>query len=227
MNEVTILVPGFKDDIHFLAKLAKRLEAAGFVAECISPQPSNGAAPIELLAGQVARAITARFAPEQPLNLVGFSMGGLICRTYVQHLGGSTRTRRLITLATPHQGTYSAYLLNRPAGYQMRPGSAFLATLNEDLAALARVRVTSIWTPLDVTIVPAHSSRLPIGEMVAIWSPFHATLPSDPRVVQAVVRALRQPVEVGEQTKPPIPSPSPLKEKGTASSQIETKIPLS
>jgi triacylglycerol lipase len=190
MGEVTILIPGFNDDETFLASLARSLNQQGFAAHCLAPQPSDGSIPIEALAEQLQRRLHERWGPDQPLNFVAYSMGGLICRTYLQWLGGLARTRRLITLATPHRGTYLAYLFERPACVQMRPGSAFLTALNHDLTPLAALPFTSIWTPLDLTIVPATSSRLPVGQSLPILSPFHATLPMDPRVVRAVVAAL-------------------------------------
>jgi len=163
--------------------------------QAISPQPSNGAVGIEVLAARLAAQIDADFAPQQPLNLVGFSMGGLICRTYVQKLGGAARVRRLVTLATPHQGTWLAYLFNRPACLQMRPGSAFLANLNSDLSALEQIRFTSLWTPLDLTILPARSSQMKVGETISIVSPFHRALLFDPRVLRRIADLLRQPVD--------------------------------
>jgi len=195
MHEPTILVPGFKDDVHILRRLVTFLDKAGLNPYPISPQPSNGAVGIEVLAGQLATAIDAAFGPTQPINLVGFSMGGLICRTYVQKLGGVTRTRRLITVATPHQGTWTAYTYRQPACLQMRPGSAFLTELNEDISPLAQIKFSSIWTPLDLTILPATSSCLLVGEMRPIISPFHGTLLFDPRVMRLVAEVLRQPIE--------------------------------
>lgn len=194
MNEPTILVPGFRDNARILRRLVTVLNKAGLNPYPISPQPSDGAVGIDVLATQLATQIEAAFGPDQAINLVGFSMGGLICRTYVQKLGGISRTRRLITLATPHQGTWSAYTYNRPACLQMRPGSRFLADLNEDISALEQLNFISIWTPLDLTILPAKSSCLLVGETIPIVSPFHGTLLFDPRILRMIVDILRQPV---------------------------------
>ena len=204
MSETTVLVPGFNDDERMVAPLARSLERAGFATLCVAPQPSNGDAPIELLAKQLAAAIDNQLPPEQPLNLVGFSMGGLVCRVYIQQLGGLARTRRLITLATPHQGTYMAYVCERPACVQMRPGSSFLTELNRDLSALHHLQFTSLWTPFDLTIVPAMSSVLDVGNARAVFSPFHATLPLDPRIPGLITTALRRPLSgAGEKTALP------------------------
>lgn len=42
------------------------------------------------------------------LWLVGHSMGGLVARYFLEHLGGADITRRLITIGTPHRGAPKA-----------------------------------------------------------------------------------------------------------------------
>ena len=49
------------------------------------------------------------------MHVVGHSLGGLIARYYVTRLGGDERVHTLVTLGTPHSGTYSAYALPSPA----------------------------------------------------------------------------------------------------------------
>lgn len=193
MENVTILVPGFNDDTLILSPLTAYLQRAGLNPYALSPQPSNGTVSIETLAKQLAKLIEQQVPTRQRLNLVGFSMGGLICRVYLQQLGGAARSDRLITVATPHQGTWSAYSFNRPACIEMRPGSQFLAQLNGDLSALRTLAVTSIWTPLDLTIMPSINSYLPVGDFVSILSPFHQTMLMDGQVLRVITDTLRRP----------------------------------
>lgn len=103
---------------------------------------------------------------------LSFSMGGLICRCDPQQLGGNLR-QEPITLSTPHNGTYSSYLFNRPATIQMRPGSQFLSELNRYFDLLDNISFTSIWTPHYITIMPSESSRLPVGRMLQIPTLIH------------------------------------------------------
>ncbi len=46
------------------------------------------------------------------LWLVSHSMGGLVARYFLEHLGGADITRRLITIGTPHRGAPKALLLS-------------------------------------------------------------------------------------------------------------------
>jgi triacylglycerol lipase len=186
-----VLVPGIHDDAGKLTRIHAALAAAGRDAAIISPQPSDGSVPLDALAGQLAACIAAGYPPDQPLDFFGFSMGGLIIRSYLQQLGGLPRAQRFVTLATPHRGSRLAHVSRQPAVVQMRPGSAFLAQINEQMEMLRQVDFTSIWTPFDLIIVPQRSSVLPVGRMVRVLSPMHGLLPYDARVVQIVVDALR------------------------------------
>lgn len=201
MENATILVPGFNDDTRILRTLGAYLQREGLNPYALSPQPSNGMAPLEALATQLAQQIGQIVPSERRLNLVGFSMGGLICRVYIQLFGGAERTDRLITVATPHQGTWTAYSYERPACIQMRPGSRLLRQLNSDLDVLRRLAVTSIWTPFDLTIMPAINSYLTVGDFVAILSPFHQTMLMDERVLRVIADTLHRTVPAATPTQ--------------------------
>lgn len=194
VENATILVPGFNDDTLILQPLVDYLQREALQPIALSPQPSNGTVSIEILAQQLAKLIEQRVSPKQRLNLVGFSMGGLVCRVYLQQLGGARRSDRLVTVATPHQGTWSAYSFNRPACVEMRPGSQFLAQLNGDLTALRTIAVTSIWTPFDITIMPAVNSYLGVGDFISVLSPFHQLMLMDSRVLRVIADTLHYPL---------------------------------
>ena len=175
-------------------RMSRYLRERGFEVHAIDLVPRDGSVELEALAAQIAAYVDAKLAPGSPLDLVGFSMGGVVSRYYVQRLGGVERVRRFVTISSPHHGTAMAHLMNRPGVAQMRPNSRFLEDLNGDLAALERVDLTSIWTPLDLMIVPANSSRLPLGREVLVASPLHGLMIRDPRALRAVAEALSAPL---------------------------------
>lgn len=57
------------------------------------------------------------FYTRDSLVIVGYSMGGLVSRAYIINFGGSQRLKRLITLATPHNGSPLADLTYIPLIY--------------------------------------------------------------------------------------------------------------
>ena len=177
--------------------MSRYLRERGFEVHALDLVPSDGSAAIEQLAAQVAAYVDERLPPGAPLDLVGFSMGGVVSRYYVQRLGGAERVRRFITISAPHHGTATAYLSGKAGAVQMRPGSPFLAALNADLSALDRLDVTTMWTPLDLMIMPPDSSRLPVGREVLVAAPLHALMLHDPRALRAVAAALAAPLGAG------------------------------
>jgi triacylglycerol lipase len=189
-----LLVPGYRDNASVFARFVEYLRGQSFDTFPISLTPSDGRVPLETLAGQVADYVNNSFAADQPLDFVGFSMGGVVLRYYLQRMGGLARAHRFVTLGTPHQGTWIAYGSNRPGVRQMRPGSAFLRNLDEDVDRLGTISFTSIWTPLDLTIVPARSSALHVGRQEPVRISHHRALVTNRRSLERVADALRTPV---------------------------------
>lgn len=187
----TVLVPGWLDNDRTLSRLRTFLELNGVRAVICSPQPSDGSAPIQRLAEQLAAFVEHGFGAQEQVNLFGFSMGGLIHRVYLQEMEGWRRVHKFVTVATPHRGTMTARLASHQAGLQMRPDSDFITQLNHDLSPLERVRFTSVWSPFDLTIVPANSSVLPVGKSKRVWSPAHGVMMYDTNVMRVVAQLLR------------------------------------
>ena len=138
--------------------MKRRLEKQGF--ECLVPKlrPSDGRGGLEALAEGLKKDIDAAYGPAQPISIIAFSMGGLVSRQYLQNLGGAARCERLFTISSPHHGTKAAWVYPTKGAEQMRPGSAFLATLEKSEAKLGKMPIVSYRTPLDLIILPATSS---------------------------------------------------------------------
>jgi triacylglycerol lipase len=186
-----VLVPGIWDTSSVFDRMTARLEKAGWSVCAVSLKPNDGSVTLEQSADDLRRLIDARLGPRGSLDMVAFSMGGLVARYYAQRLGGLERMSHLVTISTPHCGTRTAYLQPFPGVREMRPGSPFMLDLDRDAAGLARISVTSIWSPLDILIFPAVSSRLPFGREVRIPVLLHFLMPGDRRVIEAVMRGLK------------------------------------
>ncbi len=170
------------------------LSSLGWEVHSFDLKPSNARLGLDKLAEQISAYVTQDFAPNQPIDLVGLSMGGLVSRYYVQKLGGNKRVQRFITIASPHYGTWLAYTLPFIGCVQMRPGSAFLQDLNRDIEILTQLSFTSIWTPYDFIIVPPQNSRLRIGQEIKLPIFAHAMMVRDKKTLQALVKALSSPI---------------------------------
>ena len=76
----------------------------------------------------------------------------------------------------------------------MRPGSDLLRDLNQDVTMLKRLNFTSMWTPFDVMILPANSSRMPVGKEVKLNVLLHRQMVTDSHSINALVEELKAPI---------------------------------
>lgn len=186
-----LLVHGLNDTTTVFQTMERFLQAQGWEVHSFNMTPCNGDECLAALARQVQGYIEETFTPEQRFDLVGFSMGGIISRYYLQRLDGAKRVDRFINISAPNYGTQAAYFSQRHGCMQMRPDSEFLADLNQDNKKLLEgIKLTYIWTPLDLMIIPPQSSKMPLGKEVIIPVPFHGWMVEDARTIKAVATAL-------------------------------------
>jgi triacylglycerol lipase len=186
-----LLVHGLYDTVAKFKELSAYLNQLGWSVHSINLKPNDGSALLNDLAKQVADYVDQTFESGQMIDLLGFSMGGLVTRYYLQRLGGVERVKRYITIAAPNNGTLTAYSLPLKGIVQMRMNSLFLDDLNQDHDQyLSQLQVTNLWTPYDLMILPAHSSKMGIGREISVPVAVHAWMPSDRRVMKLIASAL-------------------------------------
>ena len=190
-----LLVHGINDTGAVFNKMASYLREQGLSVHTVDLVPNNGAEVLDKLAQQVANYISTTFEAKQPFDLVGFSMGGLVSRYYIQRLGGINRVQRFITISSPHKGTIVAYGTWLAGAVQMRPNSDFINDLNSDVEMLKQLNFTSIWTPYDLMILPAESSQLGIDKEVILPVILHPLMLTDIRALIIVAKALIAPLK--------------------------------
>jgi triacylglycerol lipase len=192
MSKVPVLL------VHGIWDTAARIEPlrAGLALRGIEQviamdlRPNNGSALIPVLAEQVRDAVTQ--LGDTQVDLVGFSMGALVSRYYLQRLGGNTRVRRFVSISGPHAGTLMAYGMPFAGVKQMRPGSALLSDLSADADPWGKTEVHTLRTPYDLMIVPSTSSELSGSRSQVQFSvKMHRFMIQDSRVLDHVASLLR------------------------------------
>ncbi|GAB4542313.1 MAG: hypothetical protein Tsb0014_35000 [Pleurocapsa sp.] len=113
-------------------------------------------------------------------------MGGLVCRYYLQRLGGLKRVKNLLTVACPHKGTLTAYLTWKYACREMIPRSDFLRDLNSDEYKLNQINCIAIWNPFDFVILPPENSKISAGFNIKIPCLHHSSVTENKRVFVAI-----------------------------------------
>ena len=190
-----ILIHGIWDTKTIFNKMSAHLTQLGWCVHSLNLTPNDGSLGLASMAQQLADYISETFHPEQSLDIVGYSMGGLVSRYYVQRLGGINRVQRFITISSPHKGTLTAYSLPLPGYLDMRPHSSFLQDLDRDIAILKQINFTSIWTPFDVMILPSNSSQMPVGKEVKLKVWLHRQMVTDTQSINGLVEELKAPIK--------------------------------
>ena len=173
----------------------RQLEERGFTVFTVDCTPWYGR--IEGFVPQLARAIDEVLAATgaAEVTLIGHSMGGLISRAYLDRFGTS-KVNRVITLGSPHQGTWMAQLMFTPNVRDMREGSSFLTALAERESRRepsAHARFTCVLTHHDNLVTPHRNALLPGADRIELSGVGHLSLAFSPRVLAAVVEVLERP----------------------------------
>lgn len=189
MKRSVVLIHGIDDTAHCLRFLSQFLRAQGFETYEFEYSPSNGSFPLEDLAEQLESYIQKKGLIR--FDVVGFSMGGIIARYYIQKMEGYKYVQQLITLSSPHYGTWLAYLRRGIGVRQLRPKSSFLQKINDDLHHLHAIKFTSVYTPFDLAIVPSNSSRMALAHNISLPVLFHPWMLRDLKVLKIVAKILK------------------------------------
>lgn len=188
-----VLVHGLLDTPRLFTRLERRLEARRHPV--FSPHLPHrfGAIPLRQLAQQLDGLIQERWGANTPIDLLGFSMGGVIARIWLQELEGAKRTHRFMSVGSPQQGTLTAQWI--PAWLfaglaDMKRGSPLLCSLNDDYSALQGVQCLSFFCRWDLMVCPGWQAVLPLGTSRAmpVWT--HQQLMSHPQSLDVLIESL-------------------------------------
>jgi triacylglycerol lipase len=154
-----LLVHGFFCNRGLWNRWLQRLTARGvpFVAINLEP-PFSGIddyAPIVDAAVQQLWACTS----QAPL-VIAHSMGGLAVRRWWADQGDPLRVHRLITIGTPHQGTWLAQMAFSRNGRQMQLNSDWLRDLAQCEAPLRSAQCTCFYGHCDNIVFPPRTAML-------------------------------------------------------------------
>ena len=161
------LIHGLWNNPKLFEKLIKKIQEDEY--ELYRPHLPHrfGKTSLKNLARALDSKIEELVGPEVEVDIVGFSMGGLISRLWLQNHGGFLRTKRFFSIGTPHFGTYTAQMIPSsfmPGIADMKRGSRLLSQLNNDLTSLEKVECISFFTKWDLMTFPGWQAKLSIGE---------------------------------------------------------------
>jgi triacylglycerol lipase len=129
--------------------------------------------------------------------LVCHSMGGLVARAWLRWQAaldqgspgqGDARAHHVITIGTPHHGTWAASLAGTPNGRQMRLDSAWRRELERSETPERRRRFTCFYGHCDSIVFPASTAVLPDAQAHHVRACAHVELAYQEVVFEAALR---------------------------------------
>jgi len=188
-----VMIHGYFSNRGYFGPLVRALEARG-----VGPiyTPSFPAAftsiehYVERLADYIEQLAAASGAAQ--VILVGHSMGGLAARAYIcAH--GAGRVKKLVTIASPHNGTVHARFGSGANAKQMQRASEFLTALcRKEGEKGPECGATSIYSPHDNLVAPQDTSRLPWARNIAVPGRGHVDILASERLATLVAKELRE-----------------------------------
>jgi pimeloyl-ACP methyl ester carboxylesterase len=185
-----VLIHGFFCNRGLWTHWMDALRAQGHPHVAVNLEPAFGsideyAAVVEAAVQQIEQATGQRAL------VVGHSMGGLAARAWLAAApGNADRVHRVVTLGTPHQGTWLGRFSHTPNGHQMREHSAFLQQLVQRMPKAAVSKFVCFYSNSDNIVFPVTNGALQNTDnrLVPGWG--HLALVFAPTVQQQIWQCL-------------------------------------
>jgi len=152
-----------------------------------------GMVSIKELAKSLDKEIVYNFGIETEIDIVGFSMGGIIGRYWIKKLKGFKRTKRFISIGSPHKGTLTAQIIPRyplKGISEMKINSGLLKELSLENNRLDYIDCISFYTIWDLMVFPGWKAYLPRGKKISLNILKHKNLVRNPYAVNEIVKEI-------------------------------------
>jgi triacylglycerol esterase/lipase EstA (alpha/beta hydrolase family) len=154
-----LLVHGFVCNRGLWNPWMRRLRDADTPFVAINLEPVFGS--IDGYVGAIEAAVRRlEEATAMPPVVVAHSMGGLAIRAWLRRPGAPQRVHSVITIGTPHTGTWLARFAMTENARQMREGSRWLRDLEHGEAPSTRALFTCYFGHCDNIVFPARNATL-------------------------------------------------------------------
>lgn len=177
-----VLVHGFFCNRAVWAPWLRRLKEGGIACAAMTLEPAHGASIDAMVADLDACARRMAQGTGRAPLIVAHSMGGLVVRAWLGRLSAQERGQlaaHVVTLATPHRGTWMARFAHGLPAIQMREDSSWLQRLGSPPSDVA---FSCWWSCCDNIVFPFPVATLPGQDAHRLDDVAHVQLVFDERV---------------------------------------------
>ncbi|MDB5749828.1 MAG: lipase-like protein [Ramlibacter sp.] len=187
-----VLIHGFVCNRGFWAPWLRRLRQQQQAHVAVNLEPVFGSIDdyVPIIEAAVQR--VTRLTGAAPV-LICHSMGGLAARAWLRAAGDGGRIAHLVTIGSPHHGTWLGRFSNMPNGRQMRQRGAWIADL-ERAEALSPLPPSTCWySNCDNIVFPPSTAMLAHARNRFLPGEAHVAMAFHPDVMTATFRLLEAP----------------------------------
>jgi len=188
-----ILIHGLWNTSSIFSSITSKLDDIGIDYFAPTLEHSYGMTSIPELTKKLNEFILEKYGLEKEIDILGFSMGGIIGRHWIQKFNGYKRTRRLISIGSPHKGTLMAQLIPKypfRGISEMKIDSKFLRELADNDFFLDDIECISFFTYWDLMVFPSWLTNLNFGEKISLKVYKHKNLVRNSFSVEKIIEKI-------------------------------------
>ena len=185
-----ILIHGLWNTSSIFSSITSKLDEIGIEYFAPTLNHSYGITSIIDLTNILNELILEKYGLEKEIDILGFSMGGIIARHWLQKFNGYKRTRRLISIGSPHKGTLMAQLIPKypfKGISEMKINSKFLRGLANNDFFLDDIECINFFTYWDMMVFPSWWTNLNCGKRIPVKVYKHRNLVRNKFVVEKII----------------------------------------
>ncbi len=187
------MIHGLWNSSSIFSSITSKLDDIGIEYFAPTLKHSFGMTSIINLTNTLNKLILEKYGLEKELDILGFSMGGLIGRYWMQKFNGYRRTRRFISVGSPHKGTLIAQLVPKypfRGISEMKINSEFLRELAKNDFCLNDIECINFFTYWDLMVCPGWWTNLNFGKKISLKVIKHRNLVRKKSAVDKIIKEI-------------------------------------
>jgi len=187
------LIHGLWNTSSIFSSITSKLDDIGIEYFAPTLRHSFGMTSILDLTNKLNELILEKYGFEKEIDILGFSMGGIIGRYWLQKFNGCKRTRRLISIGSPHKGTLMAQLVPKypfRGISEMKISSKFLRELANNDFLLDDIECINFFTYWDMMVFPSCWTNLKFGKNISLKVYKHRNLVRNKSAVDKIIEEI-------------------------------------
>ncbi len=192
-NRPIVLIHGLWNTSDIFKSLTRKLDQYSIDYFAPTLQHEFGKVSIIDLTNFLNQLIINKYGLDKEIDLLGFSMGGIIGSYWLKNFGGNKRIKKFISVGSPHKGTLTAQIVPRfplKGISEMKINSKLLKDLYSSNDFLENVDCISFFTNWDLMVFPGWKAYLPKGNKYSLNIFKHKNLMKNEYAINEIVKKI-------------------------------------